>query len=164
VDSIDRYKAEKLAKGLSPRTVNMHLVILAAILRWAVKRELIERNPARDERVKERKPQRTYLDSATHLRALLDAAGELDRKAPPRRKHVHRRAMLATLAFAGVRIGELLDLRWRDVDLATGRLTVRGTKTDQAVRKVRIRGALRDELLAIRASDNVSLDPTPTCS
>jgi integrase len=67
--------------------------------------------------------------------------------------------MLATLIFAGVRIGELLKLRWRDVDLATGRLTVRGTKTDQAVRKVRIRGGLRDELTAVRASGTVSLDP-----
>jgi integrase len=45
------------------------------------------------------------------------------------------------------------------VDLATGRLTVRGTKTDQAVRKVKIRGALRDELTAVRASGTVSLDP-----
>jgi hypothetical protein len=42
------------------------------------------------------------------MQALLDAAGELDRKAPEGRKHVHRRAMLATLAFAGVRMGELL--------------------------------------------------------
>jgi integrase len=66
--------------------------------------------------------------------------------------------MLATLIFAGVRLGELLELRWRDVDLAAGRLTVRGTKTDQAERRVKIRGALRDELLAIRASGTVPLD------
>jgi integrase len=28
--------------------------------------------------------------------------------------------MLAVLTFAGLRISELLALRWRDVDLATG--------------------------------------------
>jgi hypothetical protein len=38
VNSIDRWKAEKLGKGLSPRTVNMHLVILSAILESAVDR------------------------------------------------------------------------------------------------------------------------------
>jgi hypothetical protein len=82
----------------------------------------------------------------------------LDRQAPVGRKHVKRRAMLAVLAFAGVRIGELLDLRWRDVDLAAGWLTVQGTKTDQATRKIKLRGALRDELIAIRA-DGGSIDP-----
>src|SRR5205807_9301634 len=44
-----------------------------------------------------------------------------------------RRAMLATLTFAGLRISELLDLEWRDVDLAAGRLRVRSAKTDAGV-------------------------------
>ncbi len=38
--------------------------------------------------------------------------------------------MLATLTFAGLRIGELCALRWRDVDLAGGWLHVGETKTD----------------------------------
>ncbi len=57
--------------------------------------------------------------------------------------------MLATLTFAGLRIGELCALRWRDVDLAGGWLHT-GSKTDAGRRKVKIRGALRDELLALR--------------
>ena len=63
-----------------------------------------------------------------------------------------RRPLLATFAFAGLRIGELLDLRWRDVDLAGGSLGVGRAKTDAGVRKVKIRPALRDELLAHKAS------------
>lgn len=58
--------------------------------------------------------------------------------------------MLATLVFAGLRISELCSLRWRDVDLAQGWLTVGEAKTDAGRRRVRIRGALRDELLAVR--------------
>jgi integrase len=46
--------------------------------------------------------------------------------------------MLATLTFAGLRIGELLRLRWRDVNLAGGWLTVRDSKTDAGRRKVKI--------------------------
>jgi len=58
--------------------------------------------------------------------------------------------MIATLTFAGLRIGELLALRWRDVDLAGGWLTVGQAKTDAGRRRVTIRGALRDELLSVR--------------
>ena len=54
--------------------------------------------------------------------------------------------------FAGLRIGELTGLRWRDVDLASGWLTVGESKTDAGRRRVKIRGALRDELLSVRAS------------
>jgi integrase len=59
--------------------------------------------------------------------------------------------MLATLTFAGLRIGELLDLRWRRVDLAGGWLAL-ASKTAAGRRKVKIRGALRDELLALKTS------------
>jgi integrase len=59
--------------------------------------------------------------------------------------------MLATLAFSGLRLSELLALRWRDVDLAGGWLHVHVTKTDSGERRVKIRGALRDELVNVRA-------------
>jgi integrase len=68
--------------------------------------------------------------------------------------HVHRRAILAVLLFGGLRIGEACDLRWRNVDLATGWLTVGHAKTDAGSgRRVKIRGALRDVLLTIKPAD-----------
>lgn len=128
-------------------------------------RELIGRNPARGKgrRVKERAPARSYLESAEQIEALLDAAGELDREAHPACQHVERRAMLATLTFAGLRIGELCALRWRDVDLATGWLHVGESKTDAGRRRVKIRGALRDELLRVgRSAPDAFVFPTLT--
>jgi integrase len=152
-DLVERYIAGKLAedKPLSPRSINMTVTLLAAILEGAVERELIARNPARGRgrRVRERAPRRSYLETATQIKALLDAAGELDQQAHPACQHIERRAMLATLTFAGLRIGELCALRWRDVDLAGGWLHT-GSKTDAGWRRVKIRGALRDELLAVR--------------
>ena len=58
---------------------------------------------------------------------------------------------LATLTFAGLRLGELLSFRWRDVDLAAGWLKVGEAKTDAGTRRAKIRGALRDELAALKA-------------
>jgi integrase len=39
---------------------------------------------------------------------------------------MHLARMLAVLVFAGLRLGELLSLRWRDVDLAGGWLPMGG--------------------------------------
>src|SRR5579875_1764271 len=154
-DTVERYIAAKLAEDepLSARSINMTLTLMAAILEGAVERELIARNPAKGKsrRVREHEPKRSYLDTAQQITALLDAAGQKDRESRDDRRHVERRAMIATLAFAGLRVGELTALRWRDVDLATGWLHVSDSKTDAGRRRVKIRGALRDELLGVRA-------------
>lgn len=59
---------------------------------------------------------------------------------------------MATLVFAGLRIGEALALRWPDVNLARGTITIRAAKTEAGVRTVDLLPVLRDELLAYRAS------------
>jgi integrase len=53
--------------------------------------------------------------------------------------------------FAGPRIGELTALRWRDVDLAGNRITVRASKTDAGLRQIDLLPALHDELSAHKA-------------
>jgi integrase len=53
--------------------------------------------------------------------------------------------------FAGLRIGELTALRWRDVDIAANRITVRSSKTDAGIREIDLLPALRDELAAHKA-------------
>jgi integrase len=80
---------------------------------------------------------------------LLDGASELDGKAYVRRGH--RRALLATLAFAGLRLGEARSLTWADVNLARGTLEVREGRTVAAARTVYVLPALRDELADYRA-------------
>jgi integrase len=63
----------------------------------------------------------------------------------------YRRALLATLVFAGLRIGELTSLRWRDIDLVGNRLTVRASKTDAGIRQIDLLPVLRNELAAHKA-------------
>lgn len=147
---------KKPAPVLGPDSINKTLTLLGAILDVADERELIERNPLRvnprNRKVRvsrDDKPRRTYLDGAEQIAALLDAADLLD--AHPRATHRGvRRVALAVQVFGGLRIGEVVALRWRDVNLADGRMTVRGTKTTAAERVVPMLPVLRDELATWR--------------
>ncbi len=106
-----------------------------------------------------RRPQPVYLDTAEPIVALLDAATDLDAK--PAAGTAGRRALIATLVFAGLRIGEACSLRWSDIDLAAGQITVRASKTDAGVRDVRIVPALRRELtthkMSVRSAEPAEL-------
>lgn len=153
VERVDAYRTAKVRAGkLNPTSVNKTLQVLSAILEAAVEYGYIDRNPAagRRRRLPSVTPARTVIDRADHIAALLDAAGTLDRDA--RTRHGQRRALLATAVLAGLRLGELLALRWRDVDLARGTIKVRASKTDAGVRDVPIVPALRDELTAYSAA------------
>ncbi len=153
IAEVDRFRAAKLKDGrLGAGSINKALGLLSQILEVAVEYGMIERNPAkgRRRRLKAGRPAAVWLDSAEQIRALLDAAGELDREAQSNRR-VPRRAILSTLVFAGLRIGELIELRWRDVDLASGKITVRTSKTDAGVRRIDLLPVLRDELATHKA-------------
>jgi integrase len=56
-------------------------------------------------------------------------------------------ALVASLGLAGLRIGELMDLKVAQVDLTRGRFKLADAKTDAGVREVEITLYLRDELL-----------------
>jgi integrase len=139
VAEVDRYKAAKAAEGvLAPAQVNKTLKRLAQILELAVDYGYMPRNPAASKggrrRIKEPPPKRSWVEPE-QLMALLDGA--------PR----GHRPVLATLAGAGLRVGELCALDWRDVNLATGTLTVQEAKTSAgAGRQVDLSLAVADEL------------------
>jgi integrase len=75
---------------------------------------------------------------------LLEAADDRDNRLEARTSG--RRALIAVLVFAGLRVSEACALRWRDVDLGAGRITVRASKTAAGIRRVDVLPALRDEL------------------
>jgi integrase len=144
---IDRYRAGKVRereqllveRPLSNNSINKTITVLARVLDQAVEYGWTTSNPARGKRrrLKGERPRRTWLE-LDEVRDLLDAAGE-------------HRALLATMALAGLRVGEVCALRWRDVDLARGRLEVAESKTDAGVRIVDLSPDLRDELAVHKA-------------
>jgi integrase len=151
IEDVDLYRVDKVREAkLAPTSINKTLATLARILELAVEYELIERNPAlgRRRRLRSSPPKRSWLDRSDHITALLDGARELDQDSWASRGQ--RRALLATLIFAGLRIGEALALSWCDVDLARGTIAVRSSKTDAGVRTVNILPALNQELTSYR--------------
>lgn len=149
IAEVDRYRDAKLAEGtLSAESINKTLTRLGQVLERAVEYDVIPRNPVRVGRrkLRTRNAQRSYLDDAGQVADLIAAAGELDAEARGDRAHLPRRAIVATLAFTGLRIDEALSLRWRSVDLAGGRLQVHDSKTTAGVRHVTLQPALSHEL------------------
>lgn len=144
VAEVDRFKAAKVREGkLAPAQINKCLKRLAQILDVAVDYGHLPSNPAASKggrrRVKEPAPRRSWVEPE-QLMALLDAA--------PKR----HRAVLATLAGAGLRVGELCALDWRDLDLATGTLTVQESKTPAGRREVDLPSGLVTELWTLAAT------------
>lgn len=143
--AVDRYKAAKAREGkLCPAQINKTLKRLSQILELAVDYGYLPRNPAASKggrrRLKEPRPQRSWVEPE-QLMALLKAAPK------------GHRPVLATLAGAGLRVGEACALDWRDVNLATGTVTVRDSKTDAGTgRQVDLPLGLADELRVHKAA------------
>lgn len=154
IEEVDRYKRRKAREGtLSPAIVNQTLTRLAQVLEDAVEYGHIDRNPARGRRrrLKVNRARPIYIDTATQITILLEAASELDGDKLARTSG--RRALVAVLVFAGLRVSEACALRWRHVDLGSGRITVGDAKTAAGVRQIDILPILRDELSAYRPAD-----------
>ncbi|MEJ7785871.1 MAG: tyrosine-type recombinase/integrase [Solirubrobacteraceae bacterium] len=153
VEEVDRYRRRKVAEGrLGATSINKTIGRLGQILDVAQERGLIVQNPVRvnprNRKVRGSRPSRPWLEPEQVL-ALLHAAAGLDRG--DGRGLAIRRPLLATLAWAGLRVGEATALRWRDVSLADGAIRVDESKTAAGVRTVDVQPELHDELAAWRA-------------
>ncbi|GIK77714.1 MAG: site-specific integrase [Acidobacteria bacterium] len=123
-EDVSRYLVAKRGEGLATKTITNHLVFLHGLFAFAVKRGWAQTNPvdAIDRpRADGGDPDIRYLTLA-EVEALLRAIGE-------GRFAVTDRALYLTAAMTGLRQGELLALRWGDVDWRAGRLRVRRTFT-----------------------------------
>ncbi len=156
-----RSRTDQMPRPLGPATINKTIDVLAAVLSLATEYGHIERNPAAGRRRRlRRSPQRAaYLDTAEQIEAVLDAAAELDASSLARTSG--RRALIATLILAGPRAGEACALRWRDLDLANGRIHICQSKTQAGVREITLLPRLRDELATHKASQAETQPDSP---
>jgi integrase len=145
------------ADGLDPSTVRNTLVPLRAIFRRAVARGEVAVNPTSGLELPAMEGARDRIASPGEAAELLAALPERDR------------ALWATATYGGLRRGELLALRWEDLDLAAGVIHVErswdakegavGPKSRAGRRTVPIPAVLRDYLVEhkLRSGRHVGL-------
>lgn len=150
--AVERMLVDLQRSGLSAQTVHHTRAVLRTALTKATRDSLVTRNVA--SLAEGPKVERYHAEpmSPAHAGAVLDAVAGTDLEAP-----------VACALWTGLRQGELLGLRWADVDLSARRLSVavtlqrRGgawhvepTKTDKSRRTVSLPAPLVDILGAYR--------------
>lgn len=121
---VSSYLVAKKRDGLATKTITNHLVFLHGLFAFAVKQGWTRENPV--SRVD--RPQARQGDPDIRYLTLAEVEGVL-RSVGAGRFAGTDRALYLTGAMTGLRQGELLGLRWSDVDWRTARLRVRRTFT-----------------------------------
>ena len=116
---VQEYLYEKMDQGLSPNTVIKHYVLLTTALGLAVRLELLERSPM--DRVTPPKKKETPISfySPEQLQVLFAAVEFTPLELP-----------VKLAAYLGLRRSEICGLRWENVDLEAGVLSVRQVRTE----------------------------------
>ena len=155
---VQRLADRLVADGLSPSSVRNALMPLRVIFRRAIRADLASVNPCSGVDLPANRSERPEIvapDVAAKLVATLATASD--------------RALWSTALYAGLRRGELMAVRWRDVDLAAGAIHVERAfdpkageyvepKSRSGRRRVPIAGVLRDALDALRSTLPAILD------
>ena len=146
---VQRILSDKRKQGLSGSSVHGIRTALGKVLQAAVDWNLLEQNPTRGIRMGDRTPktERLYLCPQEVLR-LLNSLSE------------PCRTLVLVAVLTGMRIGEILALRWKSLDLLRGVIQIRESmtggrfgapKTRSSKRDVPISEPLRQALEAQRA-------------
>jgi integrase len=117
---VEAFMEHQAHKGLAPKSIRLHLSLLHGIFTFAERHGWSESNPVKlvdKPRIGDADPDIRWLEME-ELEAMLA-------RVPDDRLGVMERVLYLTAAMTGLRQGELLALRWRDVDWLAMRVRVR---------------------------------------
>jgi len=148
---VQKLADDLLAEGRDPSTIRNALMPLRVIYRRALEDGDVAVNPCTNLRLPAVRGRRERIAAPEEAQRLLDALPDRDRP------------IWAAALYAGLRRGELMALRWEEIDLAAGVIRVERSYDDKGRveiepksragrRTVPIVGALRDVLVGHKAS------------
>lgn len=154
---VENYKNYLLESGKSARTVMKYLKTLSHLFSKAIKWELTYRNPVKDIDYPENKNNKE-MDFLTpeEMELLIEHTED---------KH---KALITVPCYSGIRRGELLALKWDDIDFKSNQIFIRRTlepntrkflepKTSYSIRAVAVPGFVIDSLRSHQLSQMVNL-------
>lgn len=103
---------------IAPKTIHSYHSLISSVLQYAVKTGLIKDNPARNVMLPPIQAHEKDIYTLEEAQALIDSLKD----APAR-----YRAFFVLAIYSGFRRGELLGLRWEDIDFKTGVVQVKRT-------------------------------------
>ena len=149
--TIEKYRAKRKADGVSPSTINRELACLKTCFNKAVEWEKADKdwNPARTVKKFREPHSRERILTADESRRLIAAASPA------------LRPVLIVALNTGMRRGEILSLRWTDIDFVKGFILIGDSKSGKS-RAVPINGMVFETLSAMRKAEGFVFDNPET--
>ena len=136
----------QLKRDITKNTINHYVIDLNALLNWAVNEEVIRNNPMKKVSRKHIKPEKIikrYHTPEQIQKCESVLSGE-------------ERLFFRFLKLTGSRLTEALSAQWSDVDYENREIIIRGTKTEESLRKLPMCEALVATLKELEAFRNGS--------
>jgi integrase/recombinase XerD len=118
---------EDVLSGLRTTSANRHIASIAAYFRWAVREQLVETNPTFNISLARLPPRNIYVLSRAQIEGLLRTPNINTIRG------VRNRAILELLYGAGLRVGELLNIRAHQIDLSQRIIIITGKGAKERV-------------------------------
>jgi integrase len=158
-------------RPLGRSSIENYLKPLQGVMTLALRRKMIASNPfdllTNDDRPKREEKEDPYEWSDEEITKLIEASKSLAAKPQSRFDYS---LLLWIAARLGLRLGEVLGLRWEDFD-KTGTLSIKRqwlrtgeygpTKTPAGMRTIALPASIREELIALRLQSSFSRDEHP---
>ncbi|MFC2164051.1 tyrosine-type recombinase/integrase [Acidobacteriota bacterium] len=139
---IEKFKSYKLKEGVTKTTVNHYLKTLKRMFNIAISWGYATKNPVKEVKFySERDSQRERILTEEEEDRLLETATE------------HLRPIIIVALNTGMRRGEILNLKWKDINFHTREILIKKSKSGSP-RTLNINSVLFDELTRLKNRDN----------
>jgi integrase len=135
---IEKFRKSRLKIGNSKSTCNRYIALLKKMLNLAEEENFLERNPAKKIKLySERNIFKERVLTKDEEKKLIETSSE------------HLKPILKIALYTGMRLGEILELQWTQVDFETRTIKVEKTKNDR-IRHIPINNLLFQELMRLK--------------